>query len=68
MNKDQVLALLRQLLTLASGFAMAKWGLDGAAMEAVGAGIVAVVSIGFDIRNNSTAQTLAAAKKIEQKV
>lgn len=67
MNKDQVLALLRQLLTFGAGFFASKYALDGATVTAAISGIVAIVSIGFDIRNNSDSQTLAAAKKLEEK-
>lgn len=65
MNKDQILALARQLLTLGAGFVTAKWGIDGSALAAVSAGIVAALSIGFDMKNNSTSETLKAAAQIK---
>lgn len=65
MNKDQILALVRQLLTFLSGLAIAKWGLDGDMVTAIIGGITAAVSIGFDIRNNSTGETLKAAEQIK---
>lgn len=64
MNKDQLVAVLRQILTFGGGFLASRYAIDGATMSSVVGGIVALVSIGFDIRNNSNSQTIQAANKL----
>jgi hypothetical protein len=64
-NTDQIMAIVRQVLTVGGTYIVAKGWLPGDTVNELVGGVAIILSSLWSWKNNSTAATLAAAEQFK---